>query len=182
MPALMGGSLVCYNPYNAGQRAAGHFERLVTKYNTRKNFPVAGRVKFDPFLASDYNSQNVTEDGLSNRHPHYVKAFGWKGSNDGSGSCVFPNGSLSIFKVDFLKSLLGKVSVVKAATDSSPWDMEVGKRAWEMLGDSVYNFCAQLTCSYSSYGNVISTEEERLELLRSGRVVAVHQIKSPATV
>lgn len=182
VPALFGGSLVCYNPYNAGRRAAGHFERLVCKYNTRRNFPVAGRVPFVPSSWQSCGFGDVPKDGLELPHPHYVKAFGHKGAADATGSCVFPNGSLSIFKVGFLRDLIGKVSVVKVATESAPWDMEIGKRAWAIYGDSVYNFAAQLTSSYSSYGNVISTEAERLELLRSGRCVAVHQVKSAATI
>jgi hypothetical protein len=59
-----------------------------------------------------------------------------------------------------------------------PWDKEIGLRMWKAHGLEVFDRIGVLKSSYSSYGNAVTTEAHRKELLTSGKIVAVHQIKS----
>lgn len=150
----IGGSVVCYNPCNAGREAYDVWTAFVEKNNTRKNHP--------------------------------IPTYGWQGAAEGNGSCVFVNGALGIYSVSYLMELFGFGNEVKnsvqTAGDSRPWDQESGFKMWERHGVDAYNQLVHLKCIYSSYGNILSTEEERMDMLRSGKCCGVHQIKSTATV
>lgn len=154
--ALMAGSLVCYNPFNDSRDTAAKFSDLMYRYNTKRNYPVVGRVPF-------------------------VKTFGFKSSAEHGFTCLFPNGSLAIYSVEFLKGLFGNQEITELAVTCQPWDKEIGQRAWARDGVKVFDYCRQLTCSYSSYGDVLTSEQERLALLDQGGLCAVHQVKSQAT-
>jgi hypothetical protein len=56
--------------------------------------------------------------------------------------------------------------------------MEIGGRLWKVFAEDTFDFLGHLDTIYSGYGDILTTEEERMNLLRSGKVVAVHQIKS----
>lgn len=156
-PAMCGGSVVCYNPFNGGKEGADAFNELIRKHNTKRNFPVAA-----------YQPQ--------------VKAFGFKSSADHSGSAIFPNGSLSVWDLAFYKDLLGAAkSAAQTAGEWGPWDMELGKLMWAKYRAGAYELVNHLKTVYSSYGDALTTEDERLEMLRAGTVVGVHQVKSGAT-
>ncbi len=152
---LLGGSIVCYNPFNGGRQSASEFTDFVIRENGPDNFkkPVAVRVPAAP-------------------------VYGHKGAADGSGSAVFPNGSLGIYNVELLKELFGKNEIVKLAQESFAWDMEIGKRFWKKYEWYAYRLVKNLKSVYSSYGEEITTEKERQQMLTSGQVVATHQIKS----
>lgn len=152
---LLGGSIVCYNPYNGGRQSAEAFTEFVVNENGPDNYrkPVAVRVPVPPI-------------------------YGHKGAADSTGSAVFPNGSLGIYSIELLKELFGKNEIVKLAQESFAWDMEIGKRFWKKYEWYSYRLVKNLKSVYSSYGEEITTEKERQDMLVSGQVVATHQIKS----
>lgn len=147
--AIVGGSMVCYNPANHSLEATERWVKAVS-VNSRKNFP--------------------------------IPTYGWKGAADKVDPCVFVNGSLGVYDVGWMKKLFNLDDSAREALVSTAWDMEVGVRLWPHLGVQTYDFIAHLTCMFSSYGEILTTEEQRLEMLRSGKVCAVHQVKSDKTI
>lgn len=147
-PCAIGGTMVTYNPCNSGMEATKRWQDALGK-NSRRNFPIA--------------------------------TYGWQGASDTGGTSVFVNGALGIYSVAWLDSLfpaseLGNSQGLAGLTYA--WDFEIGFRLWKMMGHQAYDVVAHLDCMYSGYGEQLTTEKERLEMLHSGRVVAVHQVKS----
>jgi hypothetical protein len=68
------------------------------------------------------------------------------------------------------------------ALDSKPWDLELGVRIWKQFGVEAYDMVANLKTVFSSYGNVITTEAERIAMLQDGSRRLVHQVKSDVDV
>lgn len=154
-PAICGGSMVVYNPCNAGALAAQRWGEICGPQGTR-NRPI---ITYLP-----------------------VPTYGHKSAADGSGSCVFVNGSLGIYDMAWITKLFNLAQSDQVAVQSQPWDMEIGHRIWAMFGPDSYFLVHHLHSVYSSFGNVLTTEIERLEMVRSGKVVATHQVKSDLTV
>lgn len=106
--------------------------------------------------------------------------YGWVGAADNHPSCVFPNGALSVLDMEWMKRLFTLESAVAEAVNMPPWDMCIGQKIWERFTEDAYDVVGHLGSIFSGYGNIITTEEQRLEMLRSGKIVAVHQVKSAA--
>lgn len=147
---LIGGSAICYNPFNAGIQVARRWEQFVAA-NTRRNFPIP-----------TYGCKNQDQQG------------------DGL-TLVAVNGALGIYDLDWLwDAFHGFQNTVQTAMEMHAWDFVVGGKMWEQFGIRSFDLVQNLSCIYSSYGNVLTSETERLGMLRSGQVVAVHQVKSDA--
>lgn len=155
---VAGGSLGVYNPANWNRRATDKWCELVSRHYVRKNMP--------------------------------VPSYGWKGAADRSPVCVFPNGALSIVSIEWMHELfdLTQGSVALAVdpcqnnkpdrpSAPSPFDMALGIRLWQRFEEESYDVLGHLTCAYSTYGDIITTPEERREMLTSGKVVACHHYK-----
>ncbi len=153
VPLIGAGTIVIYNPSNGGAAGYLRFQRLM---------------------------------GNCADHCRIMAIYGGKGAEDKSGSCIFPNGALGVYSVEQLTLLFPEIGEhggeVKLSHQCTAWDMEIGKRVWQKHADKAYDHLAQLWSIYSGYGNVLTTEEERLKMLTDGTVVAVHQVKSKATV
>lgn len=147
--ALIGGSMVVYNPCNAGPLAAQYWAE-VCALNTRKNFP--------------------------------IPTYGFKGAADSTGSCVFVNGSLGIYDMALMAELFNLDNTAVVSRDATAWDMEIGVKMWEKFGPDAYAKVAHLTSIFSSFGEVLTTEAQRMDMLRRGEFGAVHQVKSAATL
>ena len=152
--AICGGSLAIFNPCSFNQKAAQKYENLI-----------AASIKSRPVPFSVTGSSNLAEF---------------------RDSCVFPNGALAIYRMDWLLKTFSQVTsspqdYIKAAQDIVTWDYEIGKRLWNEFKENTYDKVVHIDCHYSGYGNVMTTEDERKQLLESGRIVAVHQIKSDWT-
>lgn len=106
-----------------------------------------------------------------------IAHYGWKAANLGTGACVFCNGALGVYSVSEMARLFDLTKTTTEAAKSNPWDQEIGFRMWERYGRDVYYLVGHLVSIFSGYGNVLSTEEERLHWLEQGRFVAVHQVK-----
>jgi hypothetical protein len=152
--AICGGSLAIFNPCSFNQKAAQKYENLIV--SSAKNRPV-------PFSVT--GSSNLAEF---------------------RDSCVFPNGALAIYRMDWLLKTFPQVTgspqdYIKTAQEIVTWDYEIGKRLWNEFKENTYDKVVHIDCHYSGYGNVMTTDDERRQLLESGRIVAVHQIKSDWT-
>lgn len=111
-----------------------------------------------------------------------ISCFGFKGAADSSGSSVFPNGALGIYDLAWMQKLFELSDSGRLAAQCFAWDFEIGDRIWKLMGPKAYDCVAHLESIYSSYGDVLSSEHERLEMVRSGKVVACHQVKSSASI
>ncbi len=153
------GTIIAFNPFNGGRPQAEKFIEYIARHNGKDNWrkPIAVRVPRIP-------------------------TYGSKGMKDDTGSAIFPNCALGIYHVETLKQIFGKNEVVSLAAKSSAWDLEIGKGLWRLFGDKVFDKVRNLNSVYSSYGDVITTEQERIQMLESGQVVGIHQVKSNWTM
>lgn len=145
---LIGGTMVCWSPCNSGPELMRRWSQLIADNNKRKNFPI----------------------------PTYSAG----GSAEKRDPCFLVNGALGIYNVGFLQELFGSEldSSTKLAVESTAWDFEIGKRIWTKYQLKTFDLIMHMNSIFSGYGEVQSTEAERMGMLQSGRVAAVHQIKS----
>ncbi len=145
---MFGGSIVAYNVACDGRAAYDRYVRFVNQ--NRKN-------------------------------PFPIPPYGWKGAGDRVNPCVYPNGAGTICSIAALETLFTAdelAASVKTARAIAPFDQEVGFRLWKLFGLETYNLLLHMKSQYSGFGEVMTTEMERRELLQSGTVSLVHQIKS----
>lgn len=65
----------------------------------------------------------------------------------------------------------------KAVQDPA-FDLKFGLRCYQLFREKAVNKLPWLKCVFSTYGNKINTEKERIEMAKSGRWATIHQIKS----
>lgn len=148
IPAPFTGTIVCYNPCNGGMESARRWSAL-----------------------SD--AVRAIGDGI------VPATYGSKSAADPSGAAVFLNGALGVYSTDWLARLfrLADTRVLNEAQTSPAWDMAIGLRLWEMMGVNAYDCFGWNRAVYSSYGDVMTTVAERMAMLTSGKVRAIHQVK-----
>lgn len=138
-----------------------------------------------------YNPCNAGREGeerwyqfiSQNRRRNFpIPTYGFKGAAMGDGSAVFVNGALGVYDMSWLLRMFKLDQTAQYAQEIFAWDFMIGFKLWKEFGLQAYDMVAHLPAVFSSYGDVLTTEEERLEMLRSGEVVAVHQIKSSKTL
>lgn len=152
---IAAGSIVIYNPANHDRVTLERFERFVTETKA------AGR-----------------------KMP--LPVYGWLSAQSGQGVCAFTNGAGSIFSVAGLKMLFperitpeneGGKSDPDIAAGNWAWDLTIGSRLFNKFKGDIYELLGYLPSVYSTYGDVLSSQEERLALLDQGFAIT-HQIKS----
>lgn len=120
---------------------------------------------------------------------HYQQAggipscfYGSKHPHDNSGACLYPNGSGAVFQTAALLKVFDgfQRDIAGYARKLTAWDMQLGKFLWNYHGPKAVDHVGFLTSSYSAYGNTVTTEVERLQMLREGRCSITHQVKSDA--
>lgn len=111
-----------------------------------------------------------------------IPTYGWKACSDGSGSSVFPNGAGTIMDIAWMQNLFDLENSGGLAAELFAWDFAIGERLWEKMGPDAYLCVAHLEKMYSSYGDELTKEHERMQMLHDGRAVLVHQVKSSATI
>lgn len=107
-----------------------------------------------------------------------IATYGWKGASEKFPCCVFPNGALSVLDMTWMPLLFDISNTFNTALNIGPWDMEMGVQVWKRFEVASYDVMGMLTKIYSGYGDVLTTPEERLNWLRNGDYVAVHQVKT----
>lgn len=147
------GTLVTFNPANSGPIGWRKWNDLMA-FNSRRNYE---------------------------RATYGCATYGFKGAADGSGSSIFPNGALGVYSMAWMQELFDFSNSAQLAAEMFAWDFAIGDRLWKKMDHQAYECVAHLNSVYSSYGDVITGESERLSLLRSGKVCAIHQCKSSAT-
>ena len=107
-----------------------------------------------------------------------VTTYGWKGAGQKGGTMVFPNGALAVYDMTWMKRLFPLDNTVQLATSQTAWDFAIGQRIWDVFAEQSYDVVGLLNCIYSGYGDLVSTEQQRQQLLMEGKICAVHQVKS----
>lgn len=111
-----------------------------------------------------------------------IATYGWLPAAQKGSTFVFANGALSVLDLEWMGRLFDLDQTLTTAQLSTAWDMEIGKRLWEKFKEDAFDVLANLTCIYSGYGDVLTTQEERLDMLRRGDVCCVHQVKGEVEV
>jgi hypothetical protein len=107
-----------------------------------------------------------------------IPTYGGHGAAEKEEPRVFPNGAFGVYQVEWLLSKFDLTSCADLAAKVPAWDYAIGEELVKEFGDKVFDKIEHLESIYSGYGDVATTELERQELLTSGQVVGVHQIKS----
>ncbi len=150
-PCIAAGSICAYNPCNWSREAAQRWEHLVTTRNRQPD----GTVR-----------KNVP-----------VATYGWVPAANKHPTCVFPNGALSVLDVWWMAKLFSLDNTAKTAAEITAWDQALGMEVWRRFEVKSYDVLGFLETIYSGYGEVLTTERERMNWLREGRYVAIHQCK-----
>jgi hypothetical protein len=103
---------------------------------------------------------------------------------------VYPNGALGIYDVNWMAELFGikKDGTFKdnvhmiGHVQASAWDHMIGVHLYDRFGADALDMVGHMDSIWSSYGDSVSTEEERVKALRDGDCVAIHQTKSEVAI
>lgn len=158
-PLILGGTQFLWNPLKTDAATAQRANELMAKWNKMNG--------------------NLRE---RNRP---VAVYGARRQKREDGSGVGCNGAGAIYSVEGLRSLFPELkdpsdnqTIVGLANSEMPFDHCIARRLWNMHRAESFDRVAHLPSMFSSFADTVSTEEERLEMLRSGSVVLVHSIKS----
>lgn len=120
--------------------------------------------------------QKLVSENTSKNMP--VATYGWKSAQERQSPCVFTNGALSVIDMAWIRELFRfEDGCVSLSEHPCPWDFRLGLEIGERFFEEAYDVVGMLTSVYSSFGDVITSQQDRQDMLTSGKVVAVHQIK-----
>lgn len=94
--------------------------------------------------------------------------------------CLFIMGAAAVYNTSVMADLfMGfERDAAQKAVKTPAFDLFVGMRCAQLFGANAVSKLPALTCSFSSYGTKVNSEEDRVEMLRTGRACVVHQVKS----
>lgn len=181
-PVVCSGSVVIFNPCNAGREAMNRWMDFITKTNTRRNYPC-------PTYGFGGQSLNVgsavfVNGALGVYDLRWINSF-FPEALQGPSTPILSE-AVPVSDSDSWSQRLGRGGVtqgqgsVQAAEQTFAWDFAIGFELWKRFGVHAYDNVGHNPKVFSSFGDVISSEAERMEMLRNGEVVATHQIKSSA--
>lgn len=110
-----------------------------------------------------------------------IPTYGWLPAATKAPSCVLVNGALGIYDVAWMQRFFDLNDTIEIARKNTAFDMILGQLVWDRFQEDSYEALGHLNSVFSGYGDILTSEEERLQWLREGRYSAVHQIKSSAT-
>lgn len=150
---LLGGTMFSWSPYNDDLDSALEFEDFFMR--CQATAPKAQAIR----VPSTY-------------------IYGGRGSCERGMRICYPNGCLSVAQTAFAQRSFQYRNIYSAATEGPAWDPSLGQAAFIEYGVQAYRRLVPMHRCFSTYGDLLSNEGLRRELLMSGQVVAVHQIKS----
>jgi hypothetical protein len=149
--AIMGGSLVAFNPCSFSRKGAELFEELVigTKAGRLMPFHVCGSPDF------------------ARKHEPSIFPMG-----------AFAIYRMDWLLKTFPEITGTPEQYIGLSMKLKTWDYAIGIRLWQVFNENSYQKLVNLETVYSGYGNVLCSEAERRQWLEEGKIVGVHQIKS----
>lgn len=173
--SFLSGTMAIYNPCNTDRKFWLRYCELIARCN----------LDTDKTTTKGRNFPIATWGWEGRALPPITTCTEGKGMNDATGSCVFINGAGGIYSVAAFRELFPEIDRPDnnaAKTDLAvvmpPFDMEIGKRIFAKYADKSFDLVHHNAAVYSTFGNVITTEEERLTMLRGGAVRLVHSVKN----
>jgi hypothetical protein len=173
-PKVAAGSLVAHSCTNGGFDYYQKFWRFLMDHGEKRHvIPLYGI----PVMAGVHVGEFKEDAGL------IVKPGDARTKYKPS---VYPNGALGIYDVAWMCELFGikpdqsfkdGFSMVEHVQGSA-WDHMIGVRLYDRFGANALDMVGHLDSVFSSYGDTITTEEQRINMLREGTCVAAHQFKS----
>lgn len=149
--AIMGGSMVVFNPCSFNRKAAQGFEELLSKSVGNRIMPL-----------SVCGTSHLAEQRPSCIFPN------------GAFAIYRLDWLLKIFP-----EVLGTPQqYIELSKTQKTWDYEIGIQLWNEFKENSYQHVVSLESIYSGYGNILCSEDERKQWLTEGKIVGVHQIKS----
>lgn len=107
-----------------------------------------------------------------------IPTYGWVNSTAKQTPCVFTNGALSVISMAWIQEIFNfGDGCVKLAEHACPWDFRLGNEVGERFFEEAYDVVGHMGCVYSSYGDVITSQQDRQDMLTGGNVCAIHQVK-----
>jgi hypothetical protein len=93
---------------------------------------------------------------------------------------LYPNGALGIWDVTEFKLLFPEEFNNPNGCYSTlyPYDDKIGRMWWGVYQHRITRKVAWLACTYSGCGDRWYNEQQRIQLLTSGKKIAVHQVKN----
>lgn len=156
-------------------------EKMFEEVEHRRDMFMAGTIACYNTKAMKPAQAKAAQDYCS----EYTKATGFKvpvfeAKQPRPVGCVFIMGGASIFNTAVASDIfLGfERDLHQKAIQKPAYDLFLGMRTAQLFGANATNKLPFLTCSFSSYGSKINTEAERIEMLRTGKVCAIHQVKT----
>lgn len=110
-----------------------------------------------------------------------IPTYGLPLRHAGGTPAIFPNGALGIYDLNWVTKLFD-VNNTLECVKAHAWDFQLGEKIWNIFGVDSFDMVAHSNKIFSSYANEITTEQERLAMLRNKEVVAIHQVKSEITI
>lgn len=93
---------------------------------------------------------------------------------------LYPNGAIAWYSSELMQECF--VSRIpngwEQFSEAEPFDLAVGRYIWSRFGDLSFNKVGILNSSYSGCLDHWYSLNDRLQMLASGKIVAVHQVKS----
>jgi hypothetical protein len=152
--AIMGGSLVVFNPCSFSRKGAELFEELLIGTKPKRFLPLS---VFGP------------------------NPPGWKRISCVFPNGCFAIYRMDWLLKTFPEITGTPEQYIGLSMKLKTWDYAIGFRLWQEFNEDTYGKVVHLDSAYSGYGNILSTEEERKQWVSEGKIVGVHQIKSDWT-
>lgn len=100
---------------------------------------------------------------------------------DSSGAALYVNGSCAVYETAAMSKVFDldnpTLDISMLARRTTAYDLEIGRRLWTYHGPKAIEHVGWLVSAYSAFGNAVTTEAERLQMLRDGSRTLVHQVK-----
>lgn len=97
--------------------------------------------------------------------------------------CLFIMGGGAVFSAPIMSELFQGYErmLYDKAVSSAAFDLHIGLRCYQLFKERAVQKLPFLPACFSTYGNRINTEKDRIAMARSGKFAVVHQIKSSDT-
>ena len=174
---LVAGSVVCYQPCSKDMEFTKAWMNFITA-NAHKQFPIP--------CYGGVGAAEVQKPAIFTNGAISVYDIAWVSSHFDLSDPPPPVAPMR--KLPSAYNLGGQgaaratavepVGTKKLAADCTAFDYKIGQLLLETFGVDLFTKIRHLDCSYSSYGNVLTSETERRQLLLDGNIVAGHQYKS----
>jgi hypothetical protein len=136
-----------------------------------------------PVMWSTFYSKTKTAAAAIEYASNYHRLTGRVAAIEGTlndSPCVFPNGALSWYSRELMDEcfVARMKSGLEQFASGDQFDLECGRYIWSRFGENSFKKVGITPSSYSGCGDHWYSLNDRLQMLSSGKIVAVHQVKS----